>query len=272
MPGQRDFEPHTDHHVKLRLRFLALLLLSLAAIAIGMWPSILTLGALIALPLGVIALAGMIRPSWVLESRVLRRVSEIGAALLVAEIAVLVAVVAWTPRRPVELRTRAPAPSRARIVYGVSDGEPRRWLRWTREFDVPANGMVYTRYAPDNGWYKATEMHPLRVTVQGGAGERQVAHGAWIGGGSARAGRCVVAYDDFSLAPSVTRAAASSVGADLIAAGPLDSLASWGLACRKGKLVRARKGSDASLVRSGPACYYDRTGVMTCGGVAVSAP
>jgi hypothetical protein len=241
------------------------------AIAIGMWPSVLTLGELLAVPLGVIALAGMIRPRWVIESRALRRVSVIGAALLVAETAVLLAVVAWTPRRPVELLTRSPAPRRARIIYGVVNGAPRRWLHWSRQFDVPASGVVYTRYAPDNGWYRSTEMHPLQVTVLDDAGERHEVRGTWIGGGSAPAGQCVVAYDDFSLAPTVTRRAPNSVDADPIAVGPLDSIHTWGLACRDGKLVQATKGSTATLLRSGPACYFDLTGSMTCG-VDVRAP
>jgi hypothetical protein len=189
----------------------------------------------------------------------------------VAEIAALLAVVAWTQRRPVELVTRSLVPPRARIIYSVADGAPRRWLHWTRQFDVPASGVIYTRYAPDNGWYRSTEMHPLQIIGQGGAGERGPARGAWIGGGSAPAGRCVVAYDDFSLAPTVTRRAPNTVGADPIAVGPLDSIHTWGLACRDGELVQAPQGSKTTLVRSGPACYYDLKGSMTCG-MDVRAP
>jgi hypothetical protein len=247
----------------IRLRYAAVLLASLLAIYVGLWPSILTLGALLAAPLAVLSLVGLVYPRFLERRQLLRRFVAICGTVIATELIILVAWVAWTPRRPVQLIVQPSFPPRARIIYGVVDGAPRSWLRWERRFEVPPTGLVYSSYPADDGWYREANPHPVTALVVSER-RRDSIPVRWIGGGKREAATCTLAYDEFAfgdMTPASRHAIASAESS-----GWLDSLPSLGVTCRGGRLYRVRNGDPASpeLRRSGPACYYDRAGGMTC--------
>lgn len=249
-----------------RIRYAALLLAALLALAAGLWPSILTLGALVALPTAVVALVGVVAPDVVGRRRWLRRTATAGGAFIVVELVVVTGWLVWDRRRPVVLAVRPPLPARVRIVYDVEDGVARRWPAWARRYDVPASGVVHTRDAPDHGSYSPDDPHPLRVVVWHGARARDTAVGAWVAGGRTRSGACTLAYDEFALARSALGDTVATDGGRRV--GWLDSLDTWGVECRGRRLRRAPAGMRPRLVRTDAACYYDRAGGLGCAGFA----
>ena len=247
-----------------RLRYLFLLALALIAIYIGLWPSLLTAGALLGVPLALLGLVGIALPSVIARRRRLHRFAIIGGALLGAEMLLVLAWLAWTPRRPVLLILERPIPARVRVIHGVADGAPRAWWRWERRFEVPSSGLVYTQYAMDEGWYRPDNPHPMRAVARRADGALlDTVRAAWVEGGTTQAGACGIAYDEFAIG-DVGRARTRVVGGEVVA-GWLDSLATWGVTCRRGRLLRTAPGAANTLRRTAPACYYDQDGSMTCG-------
>lgn len=246
----------------LRLRYAALLLASVLAIVIGLWPSLLTLGALLAIPLVVLALAGLFRPLFVEARQRLRRFVRLGGSVIAAELVIVFAVIAWTPRRPVLLVAESPVPSRVRVIFGVDDGAPRSWLRWGRRFDVPAGGVVYSQYPRDQGWYREENPHPVQAVVTTASGHFHSVRVAWVRGGTTQAGACTLAFDEFALGD--TARALEEVSDGFQPVGWLDSLSTWGVECRQGRLHRVPPERASALHRTGPASYYNRAGTMAC--------
>ncbi len=246
-----------------RLRYALLLALSLVAIYIGLWPSLLTVGALLAVPLVLVGLLGITIPRVIARRRWLHRFAIIGGALLGTELLLLLAGLAWTPRRPVLLVLEHPTPARVRVIYGVADGAPRVWWRWERRFDVPSSGLVYTQYATDEGWYRPDNPHPMRAVVRGDGALLDTVHAVWVEGGTTQAGTCGIAYDEFAIGDG-GRTRSRVVGGKVMS-GWLDSLATWGVTCRRGHIFRTATEDTNTLRRTTPACYYDRDGSMTCG-------
>ena len=254
---------HHNNSMFSRLRYALLLALSLVAIYIGLWPSLLTAGVLLGVPLALLGLLGIAAPRVIARRRRLHRFAIVGGALLGTELLLLLAWLAWTPRRPVLLVLEYPIPPRVRVIYGVADGAPRVWWRWERRFEVLSSGLVHTQYAMDEGWYRPDNPHPMRAVVHGDGALLDTVHAVWVEGGTTQAGACGVAYDEFAIGDA-GRAHTRVVGGEIIS-GWLDSLATWGVTCHRGQLFRTAPEDTNSLRRTAPACYYDQDGTMTCG-------
>ena len=193
-----------------RVFYALLLAVALLAIWAGLYPSVLTVGALVAAPLALIALVGVIAPGVVQRRRWLRRASAIGAALLGLEIVSLAGWFVISKRRPVLLVAHDPLPQRVRIIYNVHDGQLRKSLAWGRRFDVPENGVVYSQYGMDRGSFRPNNPHPLTIVVRRGSGESDTVAGAWQAGGSARSGTCALEYDEYSFGHATSAEHSSS--------------------------------------------------------------
>jgi hypothetical protein len=218
---------------------------------------------MLGVPLALLGLLGIAAPRIIARRRGLHRFTIIGGTLLGAELLLLLAWLAWTPRRPVLLVLENPIPPRVRVIYGVADGAPRVWWRWERRFEVPSSGLVYTQYAMDEGWYRPDNPHPMRAVVRGDGALLDTARAAWAEAGTTQAGACAVAYDEFEIGAG-GRTHTRVVGGEVIP-GWLDSLATWGVACHRGHLSRSAPEDRSTLRRTAPACYYDQDGSMTCG-------
>ena len=243
--------------MRIRLRYLAILLVSLLAVAVGAWPSALTLGALLGLGTGLAALIGSVAPRIVESRPALRRFTAGGGAFLAIELLAVAVWVAFTPRRTVHLTVPSSAIRGVRIVYGVRDGVSSPSWRWDRYFaaDSSAMSIIRTRHRPDDGWFRGSRPHPVVAETNAG----QPVQVRWIAGGYAQAGRCHVAYDEFVVGDS---AAAPSDPFHLLDGGWLDSLSGWGVECRDGQLVRSSGGAE--FHRTSPACYFDERGGVAC--------
>jgi hypothetical protein len=251
----------TQTDVLSRLRYLFLLAAAAAAIYAGLWPSLLSLGALVGVVVAPVALAGLLVPAWVRRRAALRGVARWGGSVLAIELAATAVWVVSASRRPVTLVVPRTASQQVRVVYGVVDGAPREWWRWGRRFEVPAAGIVYTRYSPDEGWYRPENPHPLRAAAPDDSGAK-VLPASWTAGGTTEAAGCRFAYDEFAVG---TPSAVARPGGGDPGPGWLDSLVTWGVTCRGGRLYQRRLNEPATpLRRTAPACYYDRAGSMTC--------
>ena len=241
-----------------RLRYLAILLASVLAIAVGAWPSALTLGALLGLGTGLAALVGLVSPRIVESRPALRRLTFGGGTILVLELLLLALWVTLTPRRAVHLTVPSTATRNVRIVYGVQDGVSSAPWRWDRYLatDSSAMSVIRTRHRADNGWFRASDAHPAAAETRAGTPVRV----RWIAGGYAEAGRCRVAYDEFIVGDST---ATPRDPWRLLAGGWLDSLSGWGVECRDGRLVRGSAG--AQMQRTSAPCYFDQGGGVACG-------
>ena len=244
-----------------RLGYAALLAAAAYAIVLGLYPSLLTLGALVALPVAAVALTGVVAPGAVRRRRALRRIASVGAAFLSLEAATVAWWLLWSRRRPVVLVLDRPAPQRVRVVYDVTDGAPAPRLAWARRFEVPAGGIVHTRQGPDDGFYSAGNPHPLTVLVRRAGGGVDTVVGVWAEGGYTQSGACTLRYDEYAIDDAARAATESWDPATRVSW--LDSLDSWGVACREGRLVRAPAGARVPLRRTGPPCYYHGGG-LTC--------
>jgi hypothetical protein len=222
-----------------------------------MFPSILTLGALLGIVTAVCGLIGLVRPSVIDSRRHLRRFTLAAGVALGLEVLLLAARIAWTPRRTVELTVPSNANRIVRVVYGVRDGVNSPLWRWNRRFVVSTAplSIVYTQLPADDGWFNAKNPHPIIARTAGGANVAA----RWISGGYANAGDCRVAYDEFSVGDSVVEPRDIT---RLLRAGWLDSLSTWGVACRGGHLERSAAGS--AIRRTDGACYSDDGGVVGC--------
>ena len=242
-----------------RIRYLVILLASALAVVVGAWPSALSIGALLGLVTGLAALVGLVAPRFVDSRPALRRFTVAGGVVLTLEFVILALWIALTPRRTVHLTVPSSAARDVRIVYGVRDGvssAPWRWDRWFIADSSPMS-VIRTRHEADGGWFRGSEPHPVVAETHAGVPVRV----RWIAGGYSQAGRCRVAYDEFIVGDGT---AAPRDAWHLLDGGWLDSLSDWGVACRDGRLVRGSAG--AQLRRTGPPCYFDERGGVTCGG------
>ena len=257
--------------MKARLRYAAILLLVAPAIYVGLYPSLLTLGALIALLVAPIAAVGVVSPRVLAQSPRLRRAATVGGALIGLELVLLAAWIGWDRRRPVHLSIPEPGPGRYRIVYDVEDGAPKRAL-WSRSYEFAASSprLLHSSYGPDEGAYDPANPHPATAFVRDTAGVGFAAPVRWVAGGVTRAAGCTFAYDEFWVGDTLD-ALGARAERDAMSPGWLDSLETWGVACGDGRLFRAPTGVVQSLKRSSPACYYQRSGAMVCG-MASRAP
>jgi hypothetical protein len=149
--------------MRARLSYLLVLLVSIAAVAIGAWPSLLTLGAVLAIGTGGAASIGAAKPSIVDSRPALRRFTLGGGVLLALELLTLASYIAATPRRMVHIVVPSDVPALVRIVYGVRDRTSSPLWRWDRYFnaDSGAPRLIHTHLAPDNGWFRPDDPHPV---------------------------------------------------------------------------------------------------------------
>ena len=150
--------------MRARLRYLAVLLISAAAAVVGVWPSILTIGTVLAIATGLVAIIGIAKPSIIDRSVVLRRLTLGAGGVLALELAAFVGWLAFTPRRTVHLVVSSAAPTVVRIVYDVRDGVPSPVWRWDRYFraDTGTRIVIYSRLALDEGWWsREGAPHPV---------------------------------------------------------------------------------------------------------------
>lgn len=240
--------------MRVRLKHLLILIISALAVVVGLYPSLLSLGALVGLATGTIAIVGLAKPSLVDSSAGMHRVATGGAVLLALELVVLATWLAITPRRTVHLQVGATERDVVRIIYGVHDGDTPPWWRWNRYFTVRDSGLVYTTLKREDGWYRPGRPHP--AVAQESRGRNVPVY--WTAGGYTHAGGCKLAYDEFTLGIEHERLSAPANPV----AGWLDSLSAWGVQCRNGRLLRAPNGSV--LQRTGPACSNRPEGGVTC--------
>jgi hypothetical protein len=244
----------------MRRRFLyfAVLLASILAIVVGAWPSLLTIGAALGVGTGLVALVGLVAPRIVDSRLALRRFTIGGGAALTLELLILAVWIAVTPRRTIHLTVPSSASRVVRVVYGVRDGISSPPWRWDRYFvaDSSAPSIIRTRLGPDEGWFRDASPHPVEARTPAGVPVRV----RWTAGGYAEAGRCRVAFDEFSVGDETATPADPS---HLLSGGWLDSLPRWGVACRNGQLVRSSAGTP--LQRTSAPCYFDERGGEACG-------
>lgn len=240
-----------------RLPYFAVLLVSIAAVPLGLWPSLLTIGAILAIGTGSAALMGAIKPAVIDARRALRLFTLGGGAVLALELVAIATYLAVTPRRTVHLVVRSDSSRLVRVVYSVSDGASSSVWHWDRYFTAGAGtpALIHTRLAPDDGWFDADNPHPVVARTEAGA----LVPARWIAGGYTQAGSCTLAFDEYSIGPHPL---APRDPQALLTAGWLDSLATWGVACRGGRLVRSARG--APLQRTSEACYFDTAGGVSC--------
>jgi hypothetical protein len=248
------------------MRYLALLIFSLFAIAFGLL--LLSPVAIVPLPLAVLAIVGLISPSTISRRPRVLLISNVGL-IVVASFSLLVALqIAATKRRPVELVIDGPAQRNIRVVYGVSDGAPQPWS-WTRRIIVPHNNLAFVQYADNGSWYSAANPHSIKVITRGADGMEHSLQGSWVSGGYTDAGACHFQYDEYKVGP------ASTVEHAKRAAWPetrwLDSLNTWGVECQRGKLVRSHSDNVPDLQRTGLSCYYLVDGTVACSGPPTGA-
>lgn len=244
-----------------RLWYLLLLLLAAASVYIGLWPSILTLFALAAIPVAAGAIAGCVSPDAVARRPRVLQALRWGAYVLCTEWVLLLGWETWSKRRIVTLRVQSPPPGRVRIVFDVKDGRPRRFATWHREFVVPATGIVHTQYAADQGWYRKETPHPLRVRIVNDSGATVPAAGQWLRGGFVETAGCLFQYDEYA----VWNASNSRPGSGALAPiNWLDSLPHWGVDCVDGRLRQSAGSRRTAFPAPHRTCYYKADGGMSC--------
>jgi hypothetical protein len=229
----------------------------MAAILVGAWPSILSIGAVVAIGSACAALVALVRPSLVDSRPVVRRFTLGAGGVLALELAVLVLWIAITPRRTVHLTVASSAPRIVRVVYGVRDGQAPSPFHWDRHFnaDTGALTIIHTRLRSDDGWFREHEPHPTVARTVAGA----AVPARWISGGFTQAAGCRVTFDEFSVG---TAPIAPRDPNTLLSAGWLDSLSAWGIECHAGRLFRSS--NAITLRRTAGPCYFDAAGGVTC--------
>jgi len=248
--------------MRARLRYLTVLLISAAAAVLGAWPSILTIGAALAIGTGLAAIVGVAKPPIIDRRVVIRRLTLGGGGVLALELVALVAWIALTPRRTVHLVVSSAAPTVVRIVYDVRDGVPSSVWRWDRYFraDTGTHIVVYSRLALDEGWWsREGAPHPVVARTHSGA----TVPARWISGGYTKAGSRQFAFEEYSVGETPLEPRNPT---KLITAGWLDSLSTWGVKCRGGHLSIGNGGLTPK--RTTNACYFDADGGVTCRGSA----
>jgi len=248
--------------MRARLRYLAVLLISAAAAVVGVWPSILTIGTVLAIATGLVAIIGIAKPSIIDRSVVLRRLTLGAGGVLALELAAFVGWLAFTPRRTVHLVVSSAAPTVVRIVYDVRDGVPSPVWRWDRYFraDTGTRIVIYSRLALDEGWWsREGAPHPVVARTHSGATDPA----RWISGGYTKAGSCQFAFDEYSVGETPLEPRNTT---KLITAGWLDSLSTWGVECQGGHLSIGNGGPTSKGTTN--TCYFDADGCVTCKGSA----
>jgi hypothetical protein len=246
------------------LRYIALFVCALFTVFVGVY-TLNVVVMLLALPLAALGLIGAVSPTVISRRRWLSVISVVGLILLASEMILVTGSLAATKRRRVELIVDETGPRRVRVVYGVADGPPQLWS-WTRRIEIPASNIAFVQYADNGSWYSADNPHPLRVMTRRVTGIERKGSGSWVTGGYTDAGGCHFEYDEYRVGnPSgvagVARAAQFNTGW-------LDSLNTWGVECRRGRLFRHYSGSIPNLQRTGEACYYLADGRVTCSSIA----
>lgn len=249
-----------------RFRYFALLVCALFAIVVLL--SMLSIAAIFALPLAVLGLVGVVSPSVISTRPLIRRISDIGLVVVGGLFVVVTGRLAVTRRRPVELVVDGTAPRKIRVIYGVADGAPQPWS-WTRQIVIPPSNIAFVQYADNGSWYSADDPHPIRVIMKSVRGTEHNGFGSWVAGGYTEGGACHFEYDEYSVGnPSTVAVAARAVPPDT---GWLDSLDTWGVECRGGKLVRSHSGNVPNLRRTSVACYYLTDGAVSCSSLPVAS-
>jgi hypothetical protein len=244
--------------MRARLRYLTVLLISAAAAALGAWPSILTIGAVVAIGTGLAAIVGVAKPSIIDRRVLLRRLTLGGGGVLALELIALIGWFAITPHRTVHLVVPSAAPTIVRVVYDVRDGAASPVWRWDRYFraDTGAHAVIYTRLPLDAGWwFPKGSPHPVVARTRAGA----TIAARWISGGFTQAGSCQFAFDEFSVGGTPLEPRNRTT---LLTAGWLDSLSTWGVECRGGHLSIGAGG--AAPRRTTEACYSNADGGVAC--------
>lgn len=242
-----------------RLRYFALLVCALFAIVVLL--SMLSIAAILALPLAVLGLVGVVSPSVISRRPLIRRISDIGLVVVGGLFVIVTGRLAVTRRRPVELIVDGTAPRKIRVVYGVADGAPQPWS-WARKIVVPRSGIAFVQYSDNGSWYSTDNPHPMRVITKSTKGTQRSSFGSWVAGGYTESGACHFEYDEYTVgSPSDSEDVAHQGPTDT---GWLDSLNTWGVECRRGKLVRSHSGNVPNLRRTGVACYYLTDGAVSC--------
>lgn len=247
--------------MRARLPYVAVLMISAAAAVLGVWPSIFSIGAVLAIGTGIAAMIGLAQPSIVNTRVLLRRFTLGGGGVLALELIAFVGWMALTSRRTVHLVVSSAAPTVVRIVYDVRDGVSSPVWRWDRYFraDTGARTIIHTRLALDEGWFDDSAPHPVVARTRVGASMPS----RWIAGGYAKAGSCRFAFDEYSVGEAPLQPRDPNA---LLAGGWLDSLSTWGVECHGGHLSIGTRG--ASVRRTGEACYFDASGGIACGATA----
>ena len=245
-----------------RLAYVPLLALAVVSTGLGLYPTVLTLALLVAIPVGFAAAVGIVAPEQVQRRRWLHRITLGGGIIIGLEVFLVFGWYMVDRRRPVFLVVQEPVPSRVRVAYGVADGQSQPVLAWTRRFDVPLTTIVLARTGPNDGWFKPTDPHPVEAMVVGPSGMRRAVRAEWVAGGRTQSNSCTFAYDEFVLGDSAT--SPSVPAGEHGQVGWLDSLNTWGLECRAGRLNRRRSARLPALPRTSPACYYDKGGGESC--------
>ena len=244
-----------------RLWYLLLLLVGFASIAVGLWPSLLTLWALIAVPICVLAAVGIASPNALAARPRLLRAVRLGAYCLCAELLLVGAWLAVKQQRTVVLVAHAPAPTLVRLIYEVGDGATPSGPPWDRYFEVPANGVLHTASRADHGYYREGQAHALEVRLIDPSGDISRGDGRWVRGGYADAGGCRFEYGEYRIAtpPAALPAPNGESPSDW-----LDSLPNWGVACRNRRLWRAARGEKPNPPTPTQVCYYEPWGGVAC--------
>lgn len=253
-----------------RLWYAGLLFLCYPAVAIGLWPSLFTIGALVALPLGVVALIGVANPQYLaVRPRLLRAVRG-GTYVVAAQLVYYMVWHASSERRHVTLVVHEPVPPALRLIYRVTDGDPPG-SGWHRRFEMPPSGILHTSYAMDMGWYDPADPHPLTLLVVSAKGDTVERAAHWRNAGSASIDGCQFSYDEFAAGPAVQPGDAQQAGQSGIW---MDSIPAWGVVCDNGRLRRARDGEQPRLPSLVWSCIYSQSGTMACGNreAPVTAP
>ncbi len=248
-----------------RLPHLALLVCALFAVVVGLFPSLLSIAAVIAVPLAILAIVGVAFPNVINQRPWLRRISVLGLIVFGAEFVIITGRLVATKRRSVELVVDGTSPRRVRVVYGVTNGASGPWF-WTRKIIIPLSNVAYVRYKDNGGWYSANNPHPIRVMIRGVKQNQPRISASWVAGGYTEGGACHFEYDEYTLGnPSDLKV---PVQTSQPHTGWLDSLNTWGVECRRGMLFRYPSGGVPSVRRTGSACYYLPDGSVTCSGSA----
>jgi len=242
-----------------RVPYLGMAFLGLLSIYIGLWPSILTVGALVGVIVVPLAVAGAVAPTWFSANRFLPPALNIGAGFLAVQCLLVVVWVAYSWHRTAIVSV-PPGVGVVRVVYGVVDGEPRDWDWFNRYYRIPADGVLQTRFSRDRGFYREGEPHPAVFVVRHEDGREEVVTGAWQASGTREGSGCRLEFDEFVIGAKRPAPVGTSHW--------MDSLPSWGVTCREEKVVRGVPTAVEleAMQTAGKECWETPDGGISCWG------